>query len=161
MILSLDRWCPSRVFTLLLLAVFGLAGCMGSPHVVVDRAVWVSIGDSKADIGDEASVLNIDMTLSNPNDQPIELREVQYRVSHQGREVYTGRRATHMTLLPGVTSQLALPVVIRGGREPAHTGQLNITGTMEYVETGRLALVMRDLGMPRPTAGFSGSAQIE
>ena len=118
-------------------------------------------------LGAEGLELNVLIELENPNQEPLPLDSLQYHVSINGSSVFRGRRSPESTLGARSRRTIALPVPVlysRTGWDPAappRSFDVSISGTLLYVTPGRIAELLLDTGVHRPTVGFSGSIQVE
>jgi hypothetical protein len=146
---------PRATFAVLLgFTVASTAACSGTKSPGVD-VTGVQLGD----VTDEGFVLHFDLRMENPNIEPLELDEVHYRVSIDGREVYRGRRSAEATLSAGGDKILRLPAVVtpvQGGDATPPVGEVEyaISGTLWYLTPGELAEILFDSGVRRPSVGF-------
>jgi hypothetical protein len=138
----------------LILALAWLSGCGVSPRVLIEDSAWVEKSD-------EAALLRIELEVVNRGVEAIELREMEYTVRFPGASAYRGRRATALTIAPGAAARVMLPaIVVHGNVDSASLPEeFSLTGTVQYVAPGRLAMVLADLGLPRPRAAFTGSGE--
>ncbi len=144
--------------SLALLVTVLLAGCSAyrTPQIEV-------LGAALAERSDEAEVWRIELSLTNPNSEPFELREFDYRFSVDGQSVYLGRRAAEATLSARSEKRLQIPAVVRFDRcaaagEGSLTGRSwQIDGSLLYVTPGEIAEMLLDTGARKPRVGFSGS----
>ena len=112
---------------------------------------------------DEALRLDIELALSNPNDEPLELREFVYEVSLDGESVYTGRRAAEATLSARSEKRIALPAVIRfdGLKTVPGAAGWSVRGSVLYLTPTVLAEILLDADLYEPRAGFQGDGQAD
>lgn len=137
------------LFTLLLTAVL-LGACRAAPQIDV-------VGHRLGEATSEAQLVEFIVDMSNPDRVPVELRELEYRVSIDGRHVYEGRRAAQRTLQPGETVQMTVPAVIAGNVASDLQGHYQVTGSLSYIKPGAFERMLRDIGFPRSRTRFSDS----
>ena len=142
----------SRALLLMLLAT---AGCgYRAPGV---RITGASIGAR----GPDAVQVIFEATVTNPNAQALELDELGYRLTVEGREVYTGRRAPGANLASLGEQRLALPAVIPLGAVSAETPLVcRLSGWLRYRTPGQIAQRLFDTGVRRPKTGFRYEARL-
>lgn len=109
-------------------------------------------------------MLNIELELQNPGGTTLEVQEMHYRVSIGQQNVYNGRRSIGRTLSPKTSARITVPAVIVAEDADALAASLAqgyaISGNVVYISPGRLALIRRDLGLPRPRAPFRGAGDV-
>jgi len=136
-----------------------LAGCSST------QAPRISIVDaSVSEATDEAVVVSFLLKLENPNNQPLPLRDFEYSLSVDGKQVFQGRRSVEATLQQEADYTLLLPAVVPFRRLGGTTSGIHscvVSGQLSYVAPGQLAEVLTDLRWPAPTTNFSGAAQVE
>ena len=116
---------------------------------------------------DEAAAFHFDLVLENPNDEPIELHEFQYKLLLDGTQVFQGRRAATTTLQPDTISQIALPAVVRyevmGWSDRTLPAEVDyqLSGGLLYVTPGELAEILLDTGVRRPTIQFNRAGRLD
>ncbi len=149
-------------FVAITLAALLLSGCGMS------RAPMVTVtGAEITGRTDEGLELKVLIELENPNQEPLPLDSFQYHVSINGTSVFRGRRSPESTLGARSRRTIALPVPVlysRTGWDPAappRSFDVSIAGTLLYVTPGRIAELLLDTGVHRPSVGFSGSIQVE
>jgi len=107
------------------------------------------------------------MDLTNPNDVSLELQRLRYQVAVDGRSVYRGQRAAEATLGAGASMRLAVPAVVTwadAGWTPGampNSAEWRFSGRMVYLDPGRLAELLLDAGVRRPTIGFSAEGTVD
>ena len=153
------RWSPRLLLLTAALAPVWL-GCGCSQY----RPPAITIGPAAVvERTDEAIALGVELDLTNPNDEPLELREFNYAVSIQGKTVYTGRRAAEATLSAKGTKRLTLPVVVPVAQVPATAPDggipWSISGNLLYVTPGEIAELLLDTGVRKPKVSFSGKGR--
>lgn len=111
----------------------------------------------------EGVVLMFTIDAENPNEEGLPLRSVDYRVSLDGREVFTGTRSAEATLRRYGTQQIRLPAVVAltepGAGETA--ANYRIEGTLRYITPGEIAEILFDAGVRQPSVSFSGEGRAD
>jgi hypothetical protein len=146
---------PKLCAALLCVVLMSLTtGCSFQPPPTIE------VGEARLiDNGGEAARCEIDLALSNPGDEPLELLTFEYVVTINGESAYHGRRSAEATLSGEGVRVITLPAVVErsllargeGGRT-----QWAISGSLLYVTPGRIAELLLDSGVRKPTVGFSG-----
>lgn len=107
---------------------------------------------------DAGIVLEFTLNAENVNSVALPLREMRYRVSLDGREVFRGYRSPEATLRRYGVQQLKLPAVIAlGPGQPPPSGEVkySLDGTLTYLIPGELAEILFENDVRRPTVTFS------
>ncbi len=139
-----------------------LPGCTGykDPLVTV-KSVHLT------DMTEEAAQATFTLELTNPNDEPLELRDFSYTVAAEGRTIFQGRRAAQAVLNRKGTRELSLPAPLLfdalGFTAASHPAQINctITGSLEYLAPGSIAELLFDAGVSTPDIAFSGGGTVD
>lgn len=100
----------------------------------------------------------------NDNEIPLPLRDFEYTVSIDGRDVFRGTRSAEATLRRKGVQQLRLPAVIAlepGQEAPSGMQEFRVRGTLTYVTPGKIAELLFDSGVRVPTANFKTEGQID
>ena len=157
----LDR---QRLLMRLLLVVVGSigAGCsrFAAPQVTLVEAKL----NEQTDV---AIQLGVTVEVTNPNDEPVQLLEFDYRYAVNGAVVFDGRRSARQTLNPGSPRRIELPVVVRYDRAGWPDGQLpgsfqyQMRGTILYLTPSELAETLLDTGLRRPVAPFQSKGEVQ
>ena len=111
------------------------------------------------DDGGSAARCEIDLALSNPGAEPLELLTFEYDVMINGTNAYRGRRSAEATLSGAGERIITLPAVVdRSLLTGGDIGRVRwaIRGSLLYVTPGRIAELLLDSGVRKPTVGFSG-----
>jgi hypothetical protein len=144
----------------LLLALL-LTGCSGMKEPIVGVT-----GASLGEVSNEAATVQIALQLENPNTDPIELLEFDYHVSVNGERVYDGMRSAQMTLSRLSTRTATLPAVLPFDRVGWNAAQLppdtevQVHGTLRYLQPGAFARTLFDLGAKRPRTSFHSTHRV-
>lgn len=113
----------------------------------------------------EASVVTFVLEGENSGKEPLPLRDVNYSLSLDGKQVFSGMRHAETTLPAGGPPQrIALPVVVRAedsGGKPLGQREYRFSGSVEYLTPGSLAEYFFDSGLRRPTTGFGESGKLD
>lgn len=145
-----------RASLLLVLAALGGCSSYSAPRLAVTNA-------QVAGVTDDGVVLEFTLDATNANEVEIPLREVEYSVTLDGREVFRGVRSPEATLRRYGTQRIILPAAIPAGSWEALAGGVaafRIDGTLGYTTPGEIAQVLFDTGVRRPSVGFSQVAQV-
>jgi len=143
-----------------ILVAAGLAGCSGfqSPSVSISEP-------SVADRSDEAVVLSFDMAMQNPNDQPLELREMHYTLRVDDSTVYRGRRDAQATLPADGAWTISVPAVIPyraadwSSQSSSAEVRYELQGALLYVMPGEIREILLESGIHRPTVRFRAEGE--
>lgn len=147
----------SSVIRLCLLATAAslLMGCQ------FQSAPQLDLGDAMLDESTaEATRVAFVLEVTNPNETPLELRELEYQLNVDGRQVYSGRRAAQTTLPSAGNTQVQVPAVIPADIWQDGDRNYSLTGTLIYVSQGQFAELLLDMGLPRPRASFAGRGEL-
>lgn len=137
-----------------------LGGCVGgAPSVLVTDATVLETTE-------EAVAIGIGLDLVNGSSVPLDVRQIDYVVSVDGRTVYEGRRAAQTTLPSAGASRIDVPAVIRfddagwtdASAPPSAT--YRISGHVLYLSPGELAEILLDAGVRKPTVSFRGEGRV-
>lgn len=148
-----------------ILALFSallIGGCSGYRAPLIQLTSVTMTEESE-----EASVFTFELELQNPNLEPIELREFQYRLTLNGQEVYVGRRAASTTLHSEALQTIELPAVVRyqllgwTRSDRPQTLSYELRGTLLYVTPGELAEILLDIGVRRPKVTFAKVGRLD
>jgi len=147
------------VFIIVAIGMVFSAGCSSTqpPKMQVTGARVI-------DRSEEAAVISFNMELTNPNTQPLPLRDFTYSLSVDGQTVFQAKRVAELTLPQGEKSTLNLPAVVPFAElssdfDLPHT--YRISGQLSYTAPGALAEVLLDMHLPPPSTSFSGSAPLD
>ncbi len=112
-----------------------------------------AVGVREIEQGDERSVIEFSIEATNPNKEPIPLRQVHYKVELDGVEVFSGVRSPEIMLHMYSSHVFTLPAVlpieaIKSSGEVSYA----LTGTVQYIPPGRLSEVLFDAKLKVPEA---------
>lgn len=144
------------------LAGAALAGCQSQPAPSFEVS-GVAITEQTS----EGMVVTFRVRADNRGEEALPLRTVQYSISLDGRQTFSGQRAAEATVRRFGSQEFLLPVALTLGEGkdlPAlPTGQVpySLQGTVEYEVPGSIAELLFDTGIRRPTASFSESGQLD
>ena len=153
-----------RILTIFMLnAALVLAGCSSYQHPSVE-VTGVRLGE----VTDEAAALQFSVNMHNPNNEPLTLLEFEYGLHVDGRKVYEGKRAAETVLATRGSKQVTIPAIIRfDATEPRWSpeampdeAQFSLNGKLKYITPGKIAEVLFDLGVKRPTVQFSDEGRV-
>ena len=148
----------SRAILLAVLAcVVGLLG--GCNKAIAPK--FEAVGVRQLTNTDERSTIEFSIEATNPNKEPIPLKQISYRVEIDGVEVFAGVRSPETTLHTYSSHIFKLPAVlpmasISGSGEVEY----RLIGTVEYIPPGRLAEVLFDAKVKVPEAPLDLSGTI-
>ncbi len=119
-----------------------------------------AVGVREIEQGHERSVIEFSIEATNPNKEPIPLRQVHYAVELDGIEVFLGVRSPEITLHMYSSHTFTLPAVLpiesinRSGEV-----SYSLVGTVQYIPPGRLSEVLFDaeLKVPKAVLELSGT----
>jgi len=122
---------------------------------------FVAVGVREVEHSNERSVIEFVVEATNPNKEPIPLRQVYYTVELDGVEVFTGVRTPQTTLHTYSSHTFTLPAVLpldalSGSGEVSYS----LVGTVQYIPPGRLAEVLFDAKVKVPEAPLELSGTI-
>lgn len=109
----------------------------------------------------ERSVIEFLVEATNPNKEPIPMRQITYRVELDGVEVFSGVRSPETTLHTFSSHVFVLPAVLPLGAMSGST-EVNyaILGSALYIPPGRLSEVLFDAEIKVPEAMIDLSGTI-
>ncbi|MGV6815118.1 MAG: LEA type 2 family protein [Phycisphaerales bacterium] len=122
---------------------------------------FTAVGVRELERNNDRSVIEFIIEAKNPNREPIPLKEIQYAVTIDGQEVFTGLRSPEVSLHTYATQTFTLPAVL-----PMNTVgsageiQYRLNGSVEYIPPGRLAEVLFDAKLEVPEAPIDLSGTI-
>jgi hypothetical protein len=147
-----------RVLALILILFVPLTGCSAYRPPTLEIA-----GVTVAERSPEATRVDFEVELTNPNDEPLELRTFTYTLNVDGHTVFNGRRSAEATLARKSTRRIVLPAVITTdaavGPGPEYRYQLR--GSLLYITPGELAEILLDTGLRKPRVRFSREGVVE
>lgn len=108
------------------------------------------------EVGEAATELAIRIELKNNSDAPVKLDIWDYRMTACGGS-YSGRWSAGITLPPEQVVKASIPAVVPGTDLPIDTCAWSTGGHVTYLTPSRLAEMLFELGLNRPTASFSQS----
>jgi hypothetical protein len=139
----------------------GAALALGGCSSYSDPTLRVA-GAGVADEGPGALVLNVTIAAQNRNHVELPLREIDYSVSIDGREVFRAVRSPEATLRRLGEQTFTVPAVVTySGERPTGMHEFQIEASLKYVTPGELAQALFDTGVRRPTVRFSDRGRVE
>jgi LEA14-like dessication related protein len=143
-----------------------LAGAMGSVGCESYSSPVLSMAKAEpTERTQEGAAMLFTLDARNDNDDPLPLREVEYRVDLNGKEVFHGSRSAEATLRRLGIQQLRLPasVPLSADNSGVANGPVKyrLTGAMYYITPGRLAETLFDAGVRKPSVSFSFEGDID
>lgn len=129
------------------------------------RAPALSVASAEAieRTPDGVSIL-FTLDAQNDNDTQLPLREVEYRVDLDGRQIFSGTRSAEATLRRHGIQQIKLPAsapITSDTADLQGPGRYTIAGTLYYITPGQLAETLFDAGVRKPSVSFSFSGDID
>lgn len=119
-----------------------------------------AVGVREIQQSNERSIIEFSIEASNPNKEPIPLRQIHYAVELDGVEVFRGVRSPEITLHTYSSQMFTLPAVIpmdalSGNGEVSYA----LLGSAQYIPPGRLAEVLFDaeLKVPEVSMNLTGT----
>jgi hypothetical protein len=132
-----------------------LVGCSGTQSPALSVA-----GAQLKEHTDSAAVIEFAINAENPNDEPLPLQDVEYSVSRDGKEIFSGTRSAEAVVKRFGQQQFLLPAAF-ATNQPDVSGEYTISGTLWYVAPGALSETLFDQAIVRPTVSFSGKAAVK
>lgn len=144
----------SAALPLLALAA-AMGGCWSTP-----APTFTVSGVTHADATPDGVLMMVQVEAESTAEDALPLREINYRVSLDGREVFRGARSPEATIRRFGTQTLSLPVVFPAGVAVGASPRYEVSGTVKYAEPGTIAEVLLDLGVRTPSVSFSGAGTV-
>lgn len=139
----------------------GAALALGGCSSYSDPTLRVA-GAGVTDEGTGALVLNVTIAAQNRNHVELPLREIDYTVSIDGREVFHAVRSPEATLRRLGEQTFTVPAVVTySGERPKGLHEFEIEASVKYVTPGELAQALFDTGVRRPTVRFTDRGRVE
>lgn len=145
----------SRTLVACALAIVTLTGCRSVTAPTFDAQ---SAQTTRAT--DDAVAIEFVIDAENPNPDPMPLRRVDYELAVNGRTVFSARRSPEATIPPFGTQRFTLPAVVPAEMQPDDpTAPYTLSGTVRYLEPGRLNEILfdRDLRVPKAPLRLRGT----
>ncbi len=121
-----------------------------------------TLGVREVEQTDSRTVYAFVVKATNPNKEPIPLREVAYTVTLDGNHSFSGVRSPETTLHTYGNHTFELPAVFEfGPGEVSGIIDYTLNGTAKYLKPGKLAEVMFDSKVSVPKAGFHLRGQVD
>lgn len=139
-----------------LLAVFSMSTLVSIGCSSVKSPRFEMLGVREVEHTESRTVYAFSVKATNPNKEPIPLKEVTYTVSLDSTHVFSGVRSPETTLHTYGEHIFELPAVFEVPRE-----QLNgiidykLVGSTKYLRPGKLQEVLYDSKLSVPKAGFN------
>lgn len=150
----------SGVVQLASLAAVGTSLFLGGCHQAMPPS-FTAVGVHEVEHTQDRSVIEFVVEATNPNKEPIPLKQIIYRVEIDGVEVFAGVRSPQTTLHTYSSHEFKLPAVIPSSAF-AGLGEVSyqLLGTAQYIPPGRLSEVLFDAEMKVPEAMIDLSGTI-
>jgi len=131
------------------------AGCASSPTTDAKPAIVKEMQPG-------GFVIELQVTLTNPNTEPLPLREVEYTVELPGISgaVFRGVRSAEGTLPAGGTHTLLLPASFATNSNVIGESY-RISGSVGYLSPGQVAAVLYDYRVVRPSVSFTSAGTVQ
>ena len=135
------------------LASMALVGCNAA-----QSPSFEAVGVQEVERSESRSVIEFRVRASNPNAEPIPLRDIRYRVEINGEQVFEGIRSPETTLHTYSDFEFVLPAVVPL-EYLSGTIDYALLGRVEYIPPGRLSEVLFDaeLLVPEATLNIEGT----
>lgn len=139
--------------------MMGTAFSIGCSNIKSPR--FETVGVREVEHTETRTVYAFSVRATNPNNEPIPLKEVTYSVSLDNTHVFSGVRSPETTLHTYGEHIFELPAVFEVPRS-----QLNgiidykLAGSTKYLKPGKLQEVLFDSKISVPKAGFNLRGQI-
>jgi hypothetical protein len=140
--MSVARW----ILLMGCVAVLGGCGGYAAPSLHMSSA---RVTEQTA----EGYVIDLAVDATNTNSVELPLKEIRYSVSVDGRQVFSGVRSPEATLRRLGTQTFHIPAV-GAGAAPTAGSRYVVEGRLRYLTPGRLAEVLFDIKVRRPTVRF-------
>jgi hypothetical protein len=113
------------------------------------------------EVTDQGSAMVVTVRAENPNDKPLPLRSIDYRVSLGGEEVFKATRIAEAVLPRFGVIDLPLPVSVPVTERPAGETDFHLWLTLHYLAPGKIAETLYDAGLRRPSVSGDGGASVD
>ncbi len=122
---------------------------------------FAAMGVREVEHHEDRSVIEFSIQATNPNKEPIPLKQIRYRVEIDGVEVFSGVRSPQTTLHTYSSHVFKLPAVIPASAlSGSESVSYLVVGTAQYVPPGRLSEVLFDAEVKVPEAVIELSGTI-
>ncbi len=127
----------------------GLPGC-----AILEKPPTVTVSEIRpTSASGHVDSVEIVLNVANDNTDALELDDVRYSVRSSSGSTYEGRRAA-LTTIPGKsTGQVIVPAVVPSGA----VMDSRVSGSLRYLAPGRLAELLFETGVRRPSVSFRSS----
>lgn len=138
----------------------GMLLCLGGCNKAV-APTFKAVGVREVQQDGDRSVIEFLIEATNPNRDPLPLRQVHYTVRLDDQDVFSGVRSPETTLHTYSSHVFELPAVLELGSFSG-TGIVNYTivGTVQYIPPGQLSEVLFDAEIKVPEAVLNLSGTI-
>ena len=139
----------------------GAIVCVGGCNKAL-APTFSAVGVREIEKGDDRSMIEFLVEATNPNKEPIPLRQIFYTVELNGIEVFSGVRSPETTLHTYSTHVFALPAVLPlGALSGSGEVSYSLYGVAQYIPPGRLSEVLFDAEVKVPEAIIEISGTID
>lgn len=140
----------------LIFVPFLLWGCSS-----VKAPRFETVGVRQVEQSDSRTVYNFAIKATNPNKEPIPLRQFTYTIKLDNTHTFTGVRSPETTLHTYADHTFEVPAVFQvAPSELSGTIEYTLNGSAKYLKPGKLAEVMFDTGFSVPKAQFTHRGMI-
>jgi len=161
---------PSSVFTrfrglapvaLTVSAVLGLSLMLGGCSKAL-APTFKAVGVRVIEEQEAGSVIEFSIEATNPNKEPLPMRQISYGVELDGVQVFSGVRSPEMTLHTYSSQVFRLPAVLPDGAlDGKGVVSYTLDGVALYIPPGRLGEVLFDMKVKMPEAKLDLSGTID
>lgn len=146
-------------FLCLLLAAGLIGGCTryAAPTLNVAAA-------RVTDQSPQGVVISFDLDATNTNEVELPLREMDYTLRLDGREVFRGVRSPEASLRRLGTQRITVPTAVALGEgQPRPVGVVPyvLEGELAYITPGQIAQVLFDIRVRRPKVAFRQEGMVD
>ncbi|MEM0915743.1 MAG: hypothetical protein AAGK09_14200 [Planctomycetota bacterium] len=145
-----------RLIALMMVAAWGLSGCIGTPSPKAEV-----IGVDVSDVSDEGTAVVVRVSVTNEGEVELPLPKADYTVTVEGAEPFSLVMVPD-TVAPmgeGSLSVIELPAAFAGGDLTGRAWR--VSGTLTYEPPGDLRRLATDYRVPLPFTLFSGEGVLE
>jgi hypothetical protein len=145
------------------LGFFLLAGLIGG----CTRYAAPTLSVAAARVTDQSPqgvVISFDLDATNTNEVELPLREMDYTLRLDGREVFRGVRSPEASLRRLGTQRITVPAAVglgEGQPRPAGVVPYVLEGELAYITPGQIAQVLFDIRVRRPKVAFRQEGMVD
>ncbi|MEE2819739.1 MAG: hypothetical protein VX615_03910 [Planctomycetota bacterium] len=108
-----------------------------------------------SELNSDAASFDAVFTVSNTNNEPIELLLYEYSVSVDGAHVFTGLHEAKLTIPRWSFIESSSPVVVPARAIQTKQGVWRLSGTLSYIESDAFADTLMKAGFSKPSTPIS------